>query len=395
MTNPALERDLQSMFHRYLRYAKFGVRILLPSAAERRYERQIRASNVFDRDWYLSSNPRLPRLCRFLPERHYVLVGEVAGLCPSPDFSPRAYSHLNPDQTLSGQPPLAHYIAKGHAEGRRARDLPAGPQAPVLPVLLPDDSTLRPARHAIVLHLYYRDMWEEIAALITKQQIDYDLFVTLVAEPDHSDLAIRARILAAFPNARIWTFPNHGRDILPFLHLAQSGLLSSYAAVCKLHTKRSPHREDGDVWRQALFAGVLGDPVRTKQRLSAFKADPKAGFWVADGNRLVGRQWWGPNAAHAALLIARAGLHADRDRLIFAAGSIYWVTPALLQQLAALPVNAADFEPEMGQVDGTMAHALERIFGLVALRAKLCILQTSDLETASDMAGSSPEQSAV
>jgi len=372
------------MIKRLFRHAVLGIRIVLPTPAEARYARAIRASGLFDRAWYLACNPRLPRICRLLPERHYVLVGEAMGLCPGPQFSPRAYSHLNPDQRASRLPPLAHYIATGRAQGHLALDRPAGPDAPVLPALapaiMPGDAAPDAAPYAIVLHLYYRAMWDEIAALIAAQGFAFDLFVTLTEDRNDPDAAIRARILAAFPHARIWTLPNHGRDILPFLHLAQSGVLRPYRAVCKLHTKKSPHRGDGDDWRRALFAGVLGDPARTAARLARFCADPAAGFWVADGHHLSGQAWWGPNRARAAALLAQCGLDPGLEGLSFAAGSVWWISPALLARLAGLPLTPADFEPEMGQVDGTTAHVLERVFGLVAGRAGLHIRQASALD---------------
>ena len=46
----------------------------------------------------------------------------------------------------------------------------------------------RPARFAIVLHLFYRDMWEEFATRLQRQCFPYDLFITLggkaAADPD-------------------------------------------------------------------------------------------------------------------------------------------------------------------------------------------------------------------
>jgi hypothetical protein len=370
------------MIHRYLRYARLGLRMLFPTGPERRYVRAIRASGLFDRDWYLTCNPRLPRLCRILPERHYVLVGEAAGLCPSPGFSPRAYAHLNPDQAGSGLAPLAHYLAHGRAEGRQVLDHPAGAAAPALPAIAAGDHPAPPARFAVVLHLHYREMWPDFAARLTRQTFDFDLFVTLTADPSQPDEGIRARILADFPKARIWTLPNHGRDILPFLHLAQSGLLAPYAAVCKLHTKKSPHRADGAIWREALLEGVIGPPDRTSARLAAFLGDAEAGLWVADGHLAQGGEWWGPNRERGEALLAGAGLAGagSNPELAFAAGSIYWIKPAALAALARLPIGPGDFEPEMGQVDGTLAHVLERVTGLVALGGGQRIRQASDLD---------------
>jgi hypothetical protein len=367
---------------RHLRLAGLGLRILFPTRTEARYARLIRQSGLFDRAWYLACNPRLPWICRRLPERHYVLVGEAVGLCPSPAFSPRAYSHLNPDAAASGLPPLAHYITTGRAAARVALDQPLGAAAPALPDLATPPTPLVRAPLAVVLHLYYREMWPEMAARLRRLPGQADLFVTLTEDPQDPDAAIRARILADWPTAQIWTFPNLGRDILPFLHLLHSGRLAPYPAVCKLHTKRSPHREDGPAWRQALLDGVIGPPEITAARLEAFLADPVAGLWVADDHLVRGAQWWGPNRRRALELLARSGVQADPDRLGFAAGSIYWARPAALAALAALPVGAADFEAEMGQVDGTTAHALERLSGLLIEAAGLQIRQGADLDAA-------------
>lgn len=371
------------MIHRYFRYAVLGLRLLFPTPAEARYICAIETSGLFDRDWYLACNPRLPRLCRWLPERHYVLVGEAVGLCPSPGFSPRAYRHLNPDLPAEVAP-FSHYIATGHAAGRKAHDLPAGEAAPALPSIDPQDRPAPPAPVAVVLHLYYHEMWDEIALRLHSQTFAFDLFVTLPDRPGQEAAAakVRAHILAAYPQARIWSFPNHGRDILPFLHLLHAGLFAPYDAVCKLHSKKSPHRGDGDQWRKELLSGVLGEPAQTAARLRRFLADPQAGLWMADGQRIVGADWWGPNRARAQTLLAKVGLPAQSllPELVFAAGSIYWIKPAALAALKALPVSAADFEPEMGQVDGTTAHALERAFGLILTSAGLVLRQASELD---------------
>ena len=71
-------------------------------------------------------------------------------------------------------------------------------------------------------------------------------------------------------------YPNRGRDVLPFVHLVNAGVLDGYAAVCKLHTKRSPHREDGDTWRRHLIGDILPEG-RTGATLARFLALPDAG----------------------------------------------------------------------------------------------------------------------
>jgi lipopolysaccharide biosynthesis protein len=50
--------------------------------------------------------------------------------------------------------------------------------------------------------------------------------------------------------------------------------------------------------------------------------------------------------------------------------------------LRALHLTASDFEPEEGQVDGTTAHALERVIGLLAREAGLRIVERGQLAAA-------------
>ncbi|MCC6006120.1 MAG: glycoside hydrolase family 99-like domain-containing protein, partial [Rhodobacteraceae bacterium] len=174
----------------------------------------------------------------------------------------------------------------------------------------------------------------------------------------------RRRIAHDWPGARIVTLPNHGRDILPFLHLAGAGWLCGYRAVLKLHTKRSPHRRDGAAWRRRLVAGLLPGPD-SPALLERFLNDRDAALWVADGEALSGPRWWGANRDKTTLLLRRIGLRPD-DRLRFPAGSMYWIKPHMIALIRALDLDAALFEPEQNALDGTLAHAFERAMGTLA-----------------------------
>jgi hypothetical protein len=354
-------------------------RLVLPTREERRYERLLKEDPSFDRDFYLASNPRLNRLYRHFPERHYVQRGEAAGLCPNPGFAPLAYRLHNPDLDRPDLRPLAHWIATGRDEARATLEaLDGPPPVPEMPVLGPGDRPSPQARVAVVLHLHYPDLWPEFAAALAEQGFDFDLYVTSSAAPEAVEDLARA-VRTDVPNARIWAVPNRGRDLLPFVHLVGSGLFEGYAAVLKLHGKRSPHRADGAQWRRALVAGVLGAPERVARRLDTFYALPEAGIWVADGHLCEGAEWWGMNRPRAAEILARAGITAP-DRLRFPAGSIWWARPEMLRRIAGLGLGAADFDPERALVDGTTAHALERALGPLAEASGLRLLQGRDLD---------------
>ena len=353
------------MMHRLLGKIALALRYFLPSRDERAYLREIARAQAFDRAYYLQAHPGLHPLFRLMPERHYVQHGEDKGLSPNGRFSPRAYLFHNPDLDPATTRPLLHYLQTGRGEDRTVM-LEAHSAA--LPVFPPSPAPLpRCAAVAVVLHLYYLEMWEEFAPLLKAQTFEFDLWVTLTQDTDGTRAqALRDRIVAQFAGAQVYILPNHGRDLYPFVWVLEGGALAPYAALCKLHSKKSPHRADGDDWRQALTQGILGDPAQTARRLDRFLHDPTAGFWVAEGQHYQGDVHWGVNRARACALLARGGLSLPDAPLSFPAGSIYWMRQEVAAQIRALGLGAADFEPEQALVDGTTAHALERLFGSLA-----------------------------
>lgn len=361
------------------RKVAMAIRYFFPTAQEWEYERVIAKAGVFDSAFYLQVHSGIHRLFKLNPLRHYIQHGEAAGFSPNGRFSPRAYLFHNPDLDPTTTRPLLHYVQTGQNEARTVlqgrHDSPA-PDMPPAPEALQN-----PARFAVVLHLYYPQMWEEFAPVLEAQSFPFDLWVTLTDDGTGGRArALRGDIIARFPQAQVHILPNHGRDIFPFVWVLGGGALAPYLAVCKLHSKKSPHRSDGDTWRQSLTQGVLGDPVQTHRRLETFLHRSNAGFWVAQGQRYEGDVHWGMNRARASALLARRGMSLPDTDLIFPAGSIYWVRQEALAQIAALGLEAADFEPEQALVDGTTAHALERLFGSLAQRAGLDILTPDQLD---------------
>jgi glycosyltransferase involved in cell wall biosynthesis len=82
----------------------------------------ISGSGLFDAAGYAA---RVGNIDHLDPTLHYVIVGERLGFAPSEDFDPDFYGELNPEVSAAGMNLLAHYIAFGKSEGRRAASLAA------------------------------------------------------------------------------------------------------------------------------------------------------------------------------------------------------------------------------------------------------------------------------
>jgi len=360
------------------RLLKVG-RLLLPRPSELVLQWRAYRTRAFDPVYYRGAYLTLHPLYRRFALRHYLLWGEQAGLRPNPDFCPRAYLQLNPDVAASGQSPFAHYLRGGQAEGRPARPLPDMPLLPAIgmPPLRFDPSRTK-ARFAILAHVYYPDLWPEFAQKLRDLEIDHDLFVTLTWRgSETTDLAERIR--SEFSDAQVFCMPNRGRDIAPFVALVNAGAFEGYEALCKIHTKKSPHRQDGEQWRRALIDGVLPEPTVLKARLATFLKDFDAALWVADGQCFDTSDWWGSNQLKTTAVLRRVELEGLAEDAQFPAGSIYWIKPLMLGMIRALKLEMGLFEQEQGQIDGTLAHAFERALGGLAHAADQRIRQSSEL----------------
>lgn len=354
------------------------LRFAFPGLASLRVERDIRNSRLFTRNFYLSSNPHLRWLFRLFPLRHYVVFGEVSGLFPNKGFDPKAYDRLNPDVRESTFSPFQHYVLHGRFEKRITLDptpVPRGlPVPPIAPVW--EDMPLR--EFAVVIHLYYPDLWPEIEAAVLSTGMSLDVYVTL-SDDQTCDPATRNHILSAFPHARILVMPNHGRDVFPFVHLVNSGGLSNYRAICKIHTKRSPHLSNGDHWRAQSFAGLLPGE-RTDAVLKRFLSLPETSLWTPNRMILKGGRWWGQNEVRTREILLPHSIPVGCEDLSFPAGSMYWIKPELIERIRNLTLSHQDFEQERGQLDGTTAHAFERAIGYLAVQEDQRMVELQELE---------------
>ncbi|QIZ82687.1 Rhamnan synthesis protein F [Thalassovita gelatinovora] len=357
------------------------LRVLFLNRAERKFLRAARASGQFDPVFYKGAYPAIHSWFHMVPLRHYIVYGEKRGYRPNPDFSPSAYLRYNPDVADIGMSPFYHYVVGGHKEARVTKEMPKVEELPqVARGVLRFDADRPRARFALVAHVYYPEIWPEFAERIGQLPIDADLFVTLTYRGKESD-DLAKEIQAQFPAATVLPVVNRGRDILPFMTLVNAGALDGYDAVAKIHTKKSPHREDGDHWRQHLIDGILPQQG-LEPLLDAFLADRDSAFWVADGQHYTGTEWWGSNFEITQHLMRRLEIEVDWDNLSFPAGSIYWMKPLMVGLLKAMRLEEDNFDIELAQVDGTIAHALERAMGYLAMTADQRVVQTSELAAA-------------
>lgn len=237
-----------------------------------------------------------------------------------------------------------------------------------------------PARIGVLVHVHFPELLPELLAQLEHIPVPFDLFLTNSSGED-----LDVGHVAGARHVRVLRVDNHGRDIWPTVAAVNSGVLDPYHLVLKIHTKKSAWREshaelagDGAAWRAGFIQQLLGDRANVETIMSAFRDDPGLGVVTSDGS-VLGPEFWGDNQRNARELARRLGHGLVPDDLVFAAGSMYWCRGIVLQGLRGMGLTAEDFEVEAGQVNGTTAHALERLIGVFTAEAGLRTTERSSV----------------
>ncbi len=215
---------------------------------------------------------------------------------------------------------------------------------------------------AIVIHVFYEEVFSELLQYFDQlRQIDCKLFIGTTKEKHKKVQTMAADSGFTY---HLQTFENRGRDVLPFLKLSTLALEEGYPLILKLHTKKSDHRLTGELWRKEVFDELL-NPVAVERILEVFARNPKLGLLGPTGHIVPMSLYYGGNARAVGYLSYRLGIQPQKlKNMHFVAGSMFYIRPQALKPLLAMKLDADLFEAEKGQHDGTMAHAVERIFAL-------------------------------
>jgi lipopolysaccharide biosynthesis protein len=216
---------------------------------------------------------------------------------------------------------------------------------------------------AVLVHVHYPEIWRDISGLLAERlRVPFRLIVT-TSHPEDQIVVPKTPVLRS---ARILRVENRGRDILPFLQALAA--TDGFDLGLKLHTKKSPQRTDGAEWLAEILNSLLPSGTGVPKIIKRLRADRRIGFVAPDGFCLSVRPWVLLNAPGMLAVRHTLGASLTEDDLAdtyFAAGSMFWFRRPALAALAD-PCVRALFEAEQGQFDGTIAHAMERLFPIEA-----------------------------
>lgn len=213
-----------------------------------------------------------------------------------------------------------------------------------------------------VIHCYYVDVAESLLRRIAAcdpAKCSLEFFCLLTTDSAEKADILSGLLVRLGLSGKVQVHPNRGRDVAPFLAACRD---VQTEFLLHLHTKRSPHDSCLGGWAPYLFESLLPSDDAMKS-LSLLMEQPSVGLiYPAHFSVVHERRNWGYDFDGALRLAKSMGLALDADMpLDFPTGTMFWARTEALRKLLDLGLTSADFEPEAGQEDGTLAHSIERL----------------------------------
>ena len=317
------------------------------------------ARPLVDSVFYSFTNPDV-EVIGLTPAEHFMRFGWREGRIPAPWFDVDYLSKHAPLYRLNSGNSLTELL-------RITTGAPADTKIPESFWVNDDqarsalDEVPRNTSTLVLLHAYYPDDLDTFSPYLHRLPTTTHAVVTCPA--NSYEVCRRWAARNDFKVTIIETV-NRGRDWGPFLAVTQelNGLGAS--AILKLHTKRSPHREDGSVWLENMLDGLVPTESTASEITELFTLG-NYDILCAPGT-LSSASNWKPHRKQVQQFYSNMTSDKDFD---FPAGSMFWLSPRLMKEVAALNISISDFEPELGQLDGTLAHALERAVARLSPKA--------------------------
>ena len=295
-----------------------------------------------------------------IPEKeriHRYILSWLTGIRrtkPTPGFHPAVYVAKH-GLSIPHADAFADYLRAG---------CPHGPwlQQVIRPVSAEKLVVPKNQKVALHLHVFYPHLLTAMLERLEQNTLKPDLFVS-VPRADHRILV--EEILANYGGrvVRLEVVPNRGRDIGPLLTQFGPELLANYELIGHLHTKLTPHADPaiGSSWYLFLLENLLGGVggAMADTIVTAMAADPTLGLVFPDNPQPVG---WDRNRHHATDLAARLGIEKLPEHFNFPVGTMFWARAEKLRPLFELSLTWSDYPAEPLATDGTLLHAIERIF---------------------------------
>lgn len=227
---------------------------------------------------------------------------------------------------------------------------------------------------AVIIYLYYLDTVKDYISYIETVPKEYDIYIV-----SSNEVVLKKVQEFLVKREAIYILKeNRGRDISAVL-IAAAPVLKKYDRVCFIHDKSANAKyleEDTAFWIYNLWTNTLGSEAYIRKINQLFDEDKTLGLLAPPepyGEFLS--HWYGDtwfenyDATRQLAKRLKLDVEVKQEEQRAALSTVFWARTAALKKLIDYPWKYEDFPEEPLPIDGTINHAIERIFSFVALDA--------------------------
>lgn len=226
---------------------------------------------------------------------------------------------------------------------------------------------------AIILCLYYVDTLERYFEYIEKIPANISVYVL---SSNSKVFEVVENTCKRKDNIFFVNKENRGRDISALL-VASREIVLRHKYVCFVHDKKEHDlqlKNDVELWVQNLWDNTVKSAEYISNVLNVFSQNKNIGLLVPPEpvgeyiNTWYMNNAWGKNYDNTKQLAENLGLVCDISPELspITIGTTFWCRVDALKKLFEKQWNYDDFDEEPLANDGTLSHAIERIFAYVA-----------------------------
>lgn len=231
----------------------------------------------------------------------------------------------------------------------------------------------------IVAHLYYEDLMPECADYLCRAP--RGIYILVTVDSEHKKSRVEEIFRARARQCEVRLVAGRGRDLSALL-VSCTDVFSKFKYLCFVHDKKSQRAGRsiavGESFFHMLWNNVLASEIFVKNVIETFESEPNLGLLVpppphhGEYRYFIYGYWTSSCYDQAVQLAADLQIPAkflSTDFSPLAIGSVFWCRTRALEKLTAFAWKVEHFPKEPMPDDGTVSHALERIFPFAAQTA--------------------------
>jgi lipopolysaccharide biosynthesis protein len=230
----------------------------------------------------------------------------------------------------------------------------------------------------LFLHIYFEDLIDECFDYSSNLPEHADIFITTNSEEKKKKIEEKFSTLKNKVDIKV--IENRGRDVSAFL-IPNSEEILKYDIACFAHDKKTKQLKPqlkGEDFKYKCFENILGSKEFVCNVINLFLENPKLGLLSPFGPNHaefysnIGREWGHSGNNNYSLtcdLLSKLDIEINVDKNkapVAPYGTMFWFRPRAFKKILEKDWKYEDFPKEPNKIDGTILHAIERVYPFVA-----------------------------